>query len=233
MQAMKRWFCCLSALLLLFCSPSLPARRAAAEESPQYAVADARDVYFYADRDEDSGLFLIPYTYYVKVLSLGDPFCAVEYLTDTPPYKKVTGYCKTSDLTFVDFVPERPYLTMTLSVTYVLPDPPALATGDLSEVTVEYAYYGEFPVGSAKYRYVYGNGKFGYLPADGELVYDLNTDYLQPSSGEADLPEQPQGGGLSGMQIFFLCALCVSVAAIAALVIRGKKAPAPAPEEDF
>ena len=79
----------------------------------------------------------------------------------------------------------------------------------------------------------YGNGKFGYLPADGELVYDLNTDYLQPSSGEADLPEQPQGGGLSGMQIFFLCALCVSVAAIAALVIRGKKAPAPAPEEDF
>ena len=231
---MKVFLSISAALLALLCALLAPVSTISAhadqnDAQPQelYAVAAERDIYLYSAADEKTGLFILPYTYYVKVLSLGDPFCRVEYLDDTPPYQKVTGYCKKESLTFVDFVPARPFLRREITVTYTLPNKPTFSPSDgLLTVEVSYLFYGTYTVGSAEYFYVYGNGEFGYLPATEEITYDLNTDYLtavsSPSGDENGQPAEKKEG-LSGLQIFFLCALCVSAVAIALFVLHGKK----------
>jgi len=201
----------------------------AEESSVQYAVAAQQGVYLYREADEKTGLFILPYTYYVRVLSLGDPFCKVEYLVDDGTYKKVSGFCKKEELTFVDFVPQRPYLKREITATYSLSHIGPIPTGDefFETIEVKYLFYGTYQVGSALYYYVYGNGKFGYLPAQEEITYDLNTDYIKETSGEAETPpDTNQSSALTPTQIVFLCALGVSVVAIAVFVIRGKKQPA-------
>ncbi len=237
---MKKLFALLLALLSLLFAPysRTIAQAAEAETTPLYAVAAQQGVYLYQSQEDSSGLFILPYTYYVKILSLGDPYCAVEYHTDELPYKAVRGYCKKAELTFVDFTPERPFLKKQISVTYTLPEQSMQPSGNdfLQSVTMNYLFYGEFPVGSARYYYVYGNGAFGYLPAQEKVEYELNVDYLQtttppvedapPAQGEAE------GSTLSPTVIFFLVALGVSVVAVLFLVLRGKKSAPPA-QEDF
>ena len=67
-SAMKRFLPLLAALLLgclsLLPRPALAAH--AEETTERYAVAAREDVWFYAAESEESGLFLIPYTYYVR-----------------------------------------------------------------------------------------------------------------------------------------------------------------------
>ncbi len=97
-----------------------PVLGARAEET-LYAVAESADVWFLETESEDSKLFCIPRTYYVKVLSKGEKFSLCEYLRDSAPYRKVRGYCLTDSLKFVDFVPVRPFLFREVTVEYVLP----------------------------------------------------------------------------------------------------------------
>lgn len=232
---MKRVMIFLSGFLMFFfalgAAPSSP-RRADAE-GELYAVADSSAVYFYSEADEKSGLFILPFTYYVKVLNLGEPFCRVEYLADEAPYKKVTGYCKKSELTFVDFTPARPYLKREVTVKYSLASPsPTVPSGAFDSVEVSYLYYGSYRAGTSLFYYVYGNGSFGYVPADGELTYDLNTDYLEQTSGKPSDPEpEKPAGSLSGLQIALICIGCVLLVLFTVLVLRGKR-PSPPPHED-
>lgn len=208
-------------------SPTAVTARADGETPAElYAVADSREVYFYSEPKESSGLFILPYTYYVKVISLGDPFCRVEYLDDTAPYRKITGYCKKSEITFVDFTPARPFLRREITVRYSLDNNrPAIGTGTFDSVEVNYLYYGSYRAGTSLFHYVYANGEFGYVPADEEILYDLNTDYLEQVS--ATLPpvqEDPAAtSSLSAVQITVICVLCVAVVGIAAFVLRGKR----------
>ncbi len=229
---MKRFIPFFLALIFALAAPC-PVLPAQAEEGAQYAVAAERDVWFYKDANEESGLFILPYTYYVSVVSEGEPFCAVEYLDDTPPYRKITGYCKRDRLTFVDFTPARPYLRRQITVTYTLPDFPSNPAGSGAIGTVEktFLFYGTYFSGTARYHYVYADGKFDYVPAAEEITYDLNTDYLSPSSGSA-LPPQEQTAPLSAGQIAALCILAVAVVAAAAFILRGRRKSPPLPEEE-
>ena len=229
-------------LLLLFLAAAWTphsARTARAEEDAGqtqqlYAVAAERGVWLYSEADERTGLFILPYTYYVRVIAPGDPFCYVEYMDDSPSSPKVSGYCKKDELTFVDFIPERPYLKQEITVVYSLPDAPSVSVGDdfFYSTEITYLYYGDYTIGSAAYYYVCLDGKFGYIPAVQEIEYDLNTDYLSQTNGNAVQPQpDTDSPALSGIQIFLLCAACASVVAVSAFVLRGKRAAVP-PRDD-
>lgn len=228
---MKRIFLILFALALALAAPLSPTA-AYAEGEARFAVAAERDVWFYREPNDKSGLFILPYTYYVSVLSEGEPFCAVEYLDDTPPYKKISGYCKRDDLTFVDFTPARPYLRRQITVTYTLPESPsAPAGGSFQTVEKTFLFYGTYYSGTAEYHYVYADGTFDYVPASEEVTYELNTDYLSPVSG--NLPESPEDSApLSGGQIAALCVLCAAVVAAAVFILRGRRKSPPLPDEE-
>ncbi len=230
----------LSVLSCLLCvhilwSSCLPPRTActAAAAEEQYACALSYDVYFYAAADENSGLFCIPYTYYVKILSAGEEYCYVQYSADEAPYTALYGYCRTDKLYFVDFVPERPFLFYPLEVTYSLEGSSSFPTGDniFSDVTLTYAYYGDYTVGTSTYWYVALESETGYLPKTMELSYELNTDYEASMPGntgenEVDWPS------VSAAQIALGAVLTLLAAGVAYYLFRPRRSALPKAEND-
>lgn len=238
MKSLLLLICLLSAMIF----PQTASIQAGAEEPVDavqdvYAVADSKEVWFYASENLESGLFILPYTYYVKVLRQGTLFCAVKYLEDVAPYKSVTGFCKTEDLTFVDFVPERPYLKREITVSYSAENASGtwMGRGTFDKLQKSFVYFGESYLGTARFFYVYADGAFDYVPATGEIVYELNTDYLKPAStdpGPSEEPENPSESGLSGTQIAMIVLAAAALFAIALFVLRGKRSPSPM-QDDF
>lgn len=230
-SGMKKFLVFFFPFLFLFALPFGCARRSAdAASLERYAVADSEAVWFYGDETETSKLFLVPYTYYVRVLAVGDPFSTVEYLTDDAPYRKVFGYCKTDALTFVDFVPARPYLRREIEVRYDRPTAGELG-GPFDSTEKTFVFYGYRYEGAQLYYYVLCDGTFGYLAMDDTLDFPLNTDYLEAVDGSH--AEAAPAGGLSPAAIALICVGCAAAVAIAAFVLRGKKKSPPSTESDF
>ena len=242
---MKKQF--LSALLCVLCAssyfiftaafsaaPFSSVRAAAAEDDTSYACALAHDIYLYAEKNEQSGLFCIPYTYYVKVLSEEGDYCYVQYSEDAAPYTAIYGYCRTEQLHFVDFVPERPFLFYPIEVTYTLSAGGTFPAGDnvFSEVTLTYAYYGEYTVGSSLYWYVALDGERGYLPKTHDISYDLNTDF------EGTMPEEEGGNEPSPVnipvaQIVLGAVLGVLALGVTYYLVRPRRPAPPKAESEF
>lgn len=206
---------------LLFPAPPRPV----SATDGRYAVC-VQDVWFYAGENEEEKLFLVPDTYYVRVLEEGEIYSTVEYLTDDPPYKKLLGYCRTDQLLFVDFIPVRPYLRKQITVSYTLPGSGSLDDA-FSTVERTFVYYGDRYENGQLYLYVLLDGTFGYIPASAPPEYEHNTDYLTSTSGDGDEGTEPPSAdeGIGATQIVVICLACAAAVAIAIILMRGKQKP--------
>ena len=216
MARMKVFFLSLCLIMAL----ALPAPLSARADEAGYAVAPTEDVWFYAAENEDSRLFLLPATYYVRVLEKGEVYSTVEYLTDDAPYKKLLGYCRTEQLLPVAFVPARPYLRKQVTLSYTLPDAGGLGTDGFADTERTFVYYGDRPEAGQLYLYVLSEDGFGYLPADAPPVFERNEDPSASVSGETDA-----AAPVGGVQIAVIVLACVAAVAIAVILLRGKRAP--------
>ena len=215
-------------------STPVPQTKASAETSPTYACILTENVYLYASSNERSGLFLLPKTYYVKTLSIGADFTKVQYQTDENGLRAITGYCKTSELTFVDYVPKTPYFHTFFNVTYKIADTDK-SYPFLTEITVECAYYGEYPIGSETYCYVLREDGFGYVPKPQNLTFIENTEYSdRQSQANADSTAPPttdDSQSLPPSQIATILVLCLLAPILASLILRTNK-PTPPLDDD-
>ena len=192
--------------------------------SAPYAVAADNDVWFYSEPDEASGLFLVPLSYYVKVIDSGQPFCKVEY-GDGVSLPRITGYCKTESLTPVDFIPVRPFLLKQVTLTYTLS---GTDENEFDSLQKDFYYYGSTFRGTARYWYVYADGKYGFVAQNKEPEYELNVDYLtvptaKPGDNDSS-PEQP-APAMTGVQIALVCVAVGVILAIAAIMFLTRKTP--------
>ena len=199
-----------------------------------YACILSDDVYFYSTADARRGLFLLPKTYYVKLLEYQSDFCRVEYLYDDVFTKKLTGYVQTDQLTFVDYTPKRPYLHYVFDVQYQIADNQTNDSAFLNQVTMSCAYYGDFRIGSETYCYVLRGDVFGYVPKPLTLSYEENTEYADrltqtqpPASQQPTSSEQTS----SPAQIAILVTLCLLVPVLAAFILKPSKRPSFDPDE--
>ncbi|MBQ7923796.1 MAG: hypothetical protein IJ329_00660 [Clostridia bacterium] len=200
----------------------------AAADGETYACICTDAAYFYAAKNENNGLFLLPQTYFVKVLSVEADYCRIEYLYDSEYTQKLSGYAKTEDLTFVDFTPNEPYLYHVFNVRYTIDGSFSTDDSFLDQITVTCAYYGDYNIGSKTYCYVLRGDSFGYIPKPVDLYYAENTeyeDYLSQLSQApvATPPSSDDGAGMSAAQIAILITLCLLVPLIAALVLKTSK----------
>lgn len=206
--------------------------KASAEAPPvsgSYACV-LSEAFFYSAPDERRGLFLLPKTYFVRLVEYGESYCKVEYLTDDTNTKKLTGYAKTETLTFVDFTPTRPYLYYFFDVRYRIDGTEEEDDNFLTEITLTCAYYGDYTIGSETYCYVLRGDEFGYIPKAETLSYEENTEYADylaslseaPSTGN---PQQKPEGSSSPAQIAILIALCLLVPVLAALILKPPRRP--------
>ena len=229
----------LSVLLTIFSlylplTPAPNRATAKAETSSSYACILTDNVYLYASSNERSGLFLIPKTYYVKTLSIGAEFTKVQYQTDENGLRAITGYCKTAELTFVDYIPKIPYFHTFFSVTYKIADADK-SYPFLTEIKVECAYYGEYPIGSEIYCYVLREDGFGYVPKPENLPFIENTEYSDRQAQLNDKTETPPSAensqSLPPSQIATILVLCLLAPILASLILRTNKHTPPLEED--
>ncbi len=204
------------------------AERLSAEsvDSAAYACILSNDVYFYTTAQDTSGIFTLPQTYYVKVLSIGEHFTKVEYQTDSEYTQILQGYCKTEQLTFVDYIPVNPYLYATFSVIYTAED--GWADDELvGKIELNCAYYGSYSIGSKQYAYVLQNGKYVYVPYPTEFSYPDNLEYSERTKETS--PEQENNG--NGLRIGILTVLCLLVPILATIILQSSKRPTYDPQD--
>ena len=138
------------AVLFLFLNIPVRANRAAAVTRPQsgdYACILTDNAFFYSTADDKRGIFLLPRTYYVRLLDYGEEYCRVEYLQDSDKAKRLVGYTKTQDLTFVDYTPLRPYLYYVFEIKYRIEDSEFTTSDFLTEIVLSCVYYGDYKIG--------------------------------------------------------------------------------------
>ncbi len=148
----------------------------------RYACINQDNVYLYSDEDEDMGIFILPKTYYVKIIANGINFTYVQYLEDVNCYKSIYGYCKTSELTFVDYQPQQPYLFYTFPIEYyygnindsTLPDKESLQS-----ITLNAIYYGDYLSGTKTYCYILRDNTFGYILKNNTINFQSNSEYAE------------------------------------------------------
>lgn len=214
---------------------SVPVLSASADEqnsypalSGGYACILTDSVFFYSSPDEKRGVFLLPKSYYVKILDYKSDYCKIEYLYDDASAKKLTGYAKTDQLTFVDYTPQRPYLYYVFDVHYYIDDT-INDSSFLNQITATCTYYGDYRIGSKTYCYVLRGDTFGYIPKPVTLSYEENPEYydrlVQSSETPQDSSSLPTTDSSSPAQIAILIALCLLVPVLAALILKPPKRP--------
>ena len=204
----------------------------AAETADGYARVLREDVYLYAEPQEESGLFILPRTYFVKITGEAGDYYRVEYLTGTDA-APVRGYCRTGDVEPVDYIPEAPFLLYETEVTFTAGDA-GLPADFITEYTVPAAFYGTFYYGSSVYYYVCLDGKFGYVPANScpPLDYPENTEH---TAQETPDPPREGAGNANAVNIVLICALSVAALGAVYFLFRPAKPASarPAPFDDY
>ncbi len=225
----KLLFTAILSLCFLTATP-LPVRTATAEPSAgSYACILQENTYFYTAPEDRRGLFLLPTTYYVKLLGYGEEYCHIEYFYDDEQVKKLVGYAKTSALTFVDYLPRQPYYYHEFEVSYRLDDSLIEDSSFLNQITLTCVYYGDYKIGSETYCYVRRGDSFGYVPKPDSLTLPRNTEYEEWLAQQAppieEEPLTPQPKSSSPAQIAILIALCLLVPVLAALILKPPRRP--------
>lgn len=238
---MKKYISCAIAVLLWLFALLSPVQQTAvfaASNIPSvpelsvggYACILSNSAYFYTEPDEKSGLFLLPETYFVKIVELGEPYTKIEYLYDDTKVKKLTGYAKSEQLTAVDFVPKRPYYYCLFNVHYRL-DGSIAGDTFLDEITVTCTYYGDYTVGSKTYCYVLQGEEFGYVPKPADLTIEKSTEYADNYTPPSTTPTPDENSNQAQpAQIAILIALCLLVPILAALILKPPRRPPYEPE---
>ena len=190
-----------------------------------YACILSDDVFFYSAADNRKGLFLLPQSYYVRLIEYRSDFCKVEYQRNESDAQRVVGYVKTEELTVVEYLPARPYLYYVFDVTYTIENAAPGDSSFLTEITVSCVYYGDYRVGSETYCYVLRGDEFGYIPKPFGLSFDKNTEYddylaslTPPTVEEPNLPSNENTP--SPVQIAILIVICLLVPVLAALILK-------------
>ncbi len=233
LRTMKKILLSTILFLVLSLTPLFPLRlpqTRATAAGAGYACVLYEDTYFCAAPDEGEGLFILPVTYYVKILNYGKDYCQVEYLYDGERVQRLVGYARTSLLTFVDYTPTLPYYYYTFQLRYLV-DGETEGKSDpdfLDEITLTCAYYGDYKVGSKTYCYVLRGSSFGYVPKPAGLTVPENTEYAdrltQPPDGETESSTKTETPS-SPAQIAILVALCLLVPLLAALILKSPRKP--------
>ena len=206
-------------------NPVQAAAQANLPSTGDYAGILSDDTFFYATADGRKGLFLLPKSYYVRLLEYHSDYCKVEYQTDVSA-KRLTGYVATDKLTFVNYTPARPYLYYVFDLRYKIDETEQSASNFLTEITVSCVYYGDYMIGSERYCYVLRGEDFGYVPKPTSLVYEENEEYadyvasLQPEPAPPTDVETPTSEESSPAQIAILVVICLLVPILAALVLK-------------
>lgn len=203
----------------------------AAEDAGEFLRVITTDTPFYADKNADSPLFYIPYTYYVRVIENGERFARVEYGAEGCV---LDGYVPTEKLFYdglsvINPFPQTEIFTANNAVLYK--DASLSASVQLLFEARKLYLYGSFisPQNERIY-YVFYNNKLGYVKEEdvapftvpdhpNELTF-LKTE--QNDGTEREETEKPSDQSVSTLRVAVIAVLALA-GAFALFATLGKK----------
>ena len=183
----------ITALTILFLIVIFPSSIKANAEEEKYSRILSSDVVLYMDASLSLPWFTLPYSYYVKVLSVGGASAKVEYKGDSPLKPSVKGYLPITSLNIVETPPPAPYptSTFTISQTCLMYKDSNFAYSETVTENSSIEYYGEITrQGGEKYIYGYvtlttGDKYVGFVSQSALVNFALPTLPVEPPEPEA------------------------------------------------
>lgn len=158
-------------------------------ETVEYAQAVTDDCAFYSDASLKIVKFILPYSYFVKIISVGAEASRVIYYSEDLSCPPAEGYVKNVCLNFVEksqnVLNFPPIITLKTDEVIFgdakLSSPKAVITEGSSA-----KFYGELKIEGTVYLYVYVNGFIGYVRKDGFNNYEVikNEILLKPEDDD-------------------------------------------------
>lgn len=151
--------------LILYLLVLMPKVKVLASQNT-YARILTKNAIVYQDVNLIEPLFVVPYTYYVKIEEELGSITKVSYGDENLNYPKIIGYIESESLTIVDYIPTNPYYVIKVST-----DTQEILFNDIEQKNPyfnvpknEVMYYlGEIEFQDNVLCYVYYSKKLGYL----------------------------------------------------------------------
>ena len=211
--------------------------KASAEEYA-YARVVADDACLYADYSLTMPRFIVPESYFVKVISSGSDVCRVSFMDGNAP--PLEGYLKTINLSFVKDKPEKCYPDITLTATrdeVMFSELGSKTPRAVLSVGETAYYYGELTLSGENYVYVYSGGCIGYVSKSGfspftvpfTQGYSRNAENSsqETSNNSSDKKPEPSVEYDPG-KIIIIAAALIAVVSVVFIVTRPQKSKADA-----
>ena len=180
-----------------------------------YARVLSETVGFYAHQGDQTPTFYLPYTYYVEILSQGEPYSHVRVYSNTANTVAMDGFVYTESLTFDGKTPDNPFLSLTVTTAKMTP---LYSTEEKTDIVYNIfkdralTYYGYTlsSNGERMYFVSYG-GYFGYVSEGtiNEFNFVLHPNPLPtqetPNEDQTETPEiKPDNATLKTLIIISL-----------------------------
>lgn len=207
----------------------------------KYSRILSEDVMMYMDSSLSVPWFTLPYSYYVKVLSVSGTSAKVEYRGDNPSRPSAKGYIKTEDLNFTEEIPQTPYPAVTLTVNQtclLYKDSDFTITETITQNSTA-DYYGTLTRHNGE-KYIYclvnttfGDKYLGYMSINSVFPFSIPTlnveRKIDSSEDEESVPEtNSEISSASGNSVQIVIIIAVSAVAISIVYLlfrpSGKRA---------
>lgn len=182
-----------------------------------YAVPKDRECYFCGEKDLSSALFAVPYTYCVEIIRDDGEWLYVSYASDEGDYRRLTGYCLSSDFDRVSVPPKNKYLNKIITVTFSA-DNGQTSLPSPSPILAEAVFYGTFRYGANSFSYVRCQGVFCYV-SGADDSYPLNE---TEETEDVFKPENSTTAERNTGLIIFIIILVAALAVLAAIAFIPK-----------
>lgn len=207
----------------------------------KYSRILSEDVVMYMDSSLSVPWFTLPYSYYVKVLSVSGTSAKVEYRGDNPSKPSAKGYIKTEELNFVEEAPQTlyPAVTLTVNQTCLLYKDSDFTITETVTQNSTADYYGTLTRHNGE-KYIYclvnttsGDKYLGYMSINSVFSFSIPTLKVEEESVSVEESEPVSevnsavsSAGGNSVQIVIIIAVSAVAISIVYLLFRpsGKRA---------
>ncbi len=232
---------CLIALAALFALSVVPLSVNSASQyyamagETRYSRVLSENVILYMDSSLSIPWFTLPYSYYVKVLSISGTSAKVEYRGDNPSKPSAKGYISTEELHLTEEAPPilYPSVTLTVNQTCLLYKDNDFSITETITQNSSADYYGTLTRPNGE-KYIFGlvtttsgDKYLGYMSINSVFSFtipSLKIEEEQPESASDDAPsstvESSSAAAGNGVQLAVIIAVSAVAISIVYLLFR-------------
>lgn len=232
---MKKLVALTVALFISACTPTVVAR---AESSTKYSRITSESVVLYIDAGLTIPWFTLPYSYYVKVLSVSGSAAKVEYKGESATRPSAKGYISTEYLDITEGVPSviSPSLVLTVNqncLSYKDVDLTIAETVTQNSTLDFYGFYTRSDGEKFVYGYLstsYGDKFVGYIPESAVYAFSvpslpMDAPVSAPSEDVESSSQEEQTNRVFGGGLQIIIVVAVSVVAVSIVYLLFRPSP--------